>query len=414
MATQVCEEDEDEIDASLEYSSTPPPPPPAVWGKLLPLLPGLGLYTLRNDVIRVGRSSTADVSIKDQKISSTHCEITRVKSSGDVFITDRSVNGTWVNEAKLKKNVAQLLSHSDEVVFAVGPLSKVAPVANFLFQQPMEPGSASAALNPISTKYALDAVIGRGACGYVRRARERATGKLVAIKVIDKKRTGGERERQSEMIRREATLLQKCNHPNITRCFEVIDTELSVYIVMEFVGGGELLTKLQRDGAFSESDAKVIAHKILDAVNYLHNTLVRPVSVAAFWGSTLRRTPAGDSVLSRCFRLSHRRRCCPPAHLEPPPPRHQGIVHRDLKPENILFADPADSTSIKITDFGLAKVRASRLHGYVPLLVLHYISCESFSQPPLTHSPSQCHLWFIPTRNSTVWTSPPSPQAGGR
>jgi hypothetical protein len=330
MATQVCEEEEDEIDAAPEYSSTPPPPPPAVWGKLLPLLPGLELYTLRNDVIVVGRSAQADISITDPKISSKHCEIRRDKRSGDVFITDRSVNGTWVNEVKLKKNVAQLLSHSDQVVLAVGPASKVAPVANFFFQQPTEPGSASAASNPIDQQYVLGAVIGRGACGYVRRAQERTTGKLVAIKVIDKKRREGERERQSEMIRREATLLQKCNHPNITRCFDVIDTDRSVYIVMEFVGGGELLTKLQRDGAFSESDAKVVAHKILDAVNYLHNTLVRRRAAGARLSrARLRTALRRASLRAPPLRESSLRAVRPPialslAHLVPPPPSSPG------------------------------------------------------------------------------------------
>jgi serine/threonine protein kinase len=307
MMTQVAEDEEESPSPPIEeITPAGPPPPPPVWGKLLPLLPGLTVHTLQKDVVKVGRSSSADVIIRDSKISSLHCEIKVDAATGEVFITDRSVNGTWLNDVKLVKNTARLLSHADQLTLAVGPNSKASPVANFFFQLPPSSLGSSLAADPVDAKYRVGKVVGTGACGHVRLATNRATGEHVAIKVIEKKKMQGERERQRKMIQQESDMLRKCNHPNITRCFDVIDTPTAVYIVMEYVGGGELLARLIRDGAFAEAQARQIAFRILDAVDYLHTRL--------------------------------------------------GIVHRDLKPENILLADEEDSLSIKITDFGLAKL----------------------------------------------------------
>ena len=62
----------------------------------------------------------------------------------------------------------------------------------------------------------------------------------MAIKVINK-RLANRREYVKKNMRREAVLLQKLDHPNIARLYEVLETENSFYIVMELAEGGNFL-----------------------------------------------------------------------------------------------------------------------------------------------------------------------------
>jgi serine/threonine protein kinase len=125
----------------------------------------------------------------------------------------------------------------------------------------------------LTDSYELDTpefVLGEGSCSRVFRARERASGGLVAVKRLDKakQRLIDEDPVQWE---REVALLRRCSsHPNVVALNDVMETPDFVYIIMELAEGGELFQALIDEGAYSEWDARRFTADVLEALRYLH------------------------------------------------------------------------------------------------------------------------------------------------
>ena len=126
------------------------------------------------------------------------------------------------------------------------------------------------------------------------------TGHKVAVKILNKakiKQLGME-----EKVQREINILHLCTHPHIIRLYEVIDTPTDIFLVNEYVSGGELFDHIVSKGRLSADEARNFFHQIISGVEYCH---------------------------------------------------FQKIVHRDLKPENLLLDA---NHNIKIADFGLSNL----------------------------------------------------------
>ena len=89
------------------------------------------------------------------------------------------------------------------------------------------------------------------------------------------------------MFMNELAILKAMDHPNIVKLYEVYSDQEYFYLVCEFCSGGELFDRILEKGKFSEHTASKIMHKILSALNYMHEA---------------------------------------------------GVCHRDLKPYNFMFA----------------------------------------------------------------------------
>ncbi|KAI8821384.1 kinase-like domain-containing protein [Fimicolochytrium jonesii] len=150
-------------------------------------------------------------------------------------------------------------------------------------------------------KYELGSTLGTGAFSEVRLGVERNGGRKFAVKIVDKSKCKG----KEGMIDTEVRILQKVRHQNIIQMFEMYENENKLCLVMELVTGGELFDDIVKRGRYTEVDCARIIHKILLALNYLHDL---------------------------------------------------GIVHRDLKPENLLLSDKSKRPKIMISDFGLSKI----------------------------------------------------------
>uniref|UniRef100_A0A8C2B8M8 MAP/microtubule affinity-regulating kinase 3 n=1 Tax=Cyprinus carpio TaxID=7962 RepID=A0A8C2B8M8_CYPCA len=145
--------------------------------------------------------------------------------------------------------------------------------------------------------YRLLKTIGKGNFAKVKLAKHILTDKEVAVKIIDKTQLNPS---SLQKLFREVRIMKLLNHPNIVKLFEVIETDKSLYLVMEYASGGEVFDYLVAHGRMKEKEARAKFRQIVSAVQYCHQ---------------------------KC------------------------IVHRDLKAENLLL--DADM-NIKIADFGFS------------------------------------------------------------
>eukprot|EP00775_Hariotina_reticulata_P011223 gene11221-11372_t len=174
--------------------------------------------------------------------------------------------------------------------------------------------------HPAVRQYSLVKRLGEGGFSEVQLARDRSTGKTVALKIVFLNKAGLNAE-QRRILHSEARLIRMVAHPNIIRCFQVFETRRQQVLVLQHLSGGEMLQQLQRIKRYSEVHACQLFRQVVDAVAYLHSL---------------------------------------------------GIMHRDIKPENCLLAKPSQhyaakgkSVKVKLIDLGMAGLyRPARpLHG---------------------------------------------------
>jgi len=156
-----------------------------------------------------------------------------------------------------------------------------------------EPGTGGA-----ESRYELLEQLGEGSYGSVHKARDTATGELVAVKIIP---LNAQEEEGFAEIQREVHVLQECNHPNVVRYLGSLRTRDALWIVMEYCGGGSAADLIHAgDAPLDEQSIAYICAETLKGLSYLHSI---------------------------------------------------GKVHRDVKCGNVLLTH---SGEVKLADFGVA------------------------------------------------------------
>ncbi|KAF7114737.1 hypothetical protein RHSIM_RhsimUnG0079800 [Rhododendron simsii] len=150
-------------------------------------------------------------------------------------------------------------------------------------------------------KYQLIRTIGEGMFAKVKLAVNTDNGQYVAIKIIDKQMVI--KRNLMYQVKREIRTMKLLNHPNIVKIHEVIGTKTKIYMVMDYVSGGQLSDKMLYVKRFDEREARKHFQLLIDAVDYCHS---------------------------------------------------RGVYHRDLKPENLLLDR---NENLKVSDFGLSVLR---------------------------------------------------------
>jgi serine/threonine-protein kinase len=139
--------------------------------------------------------------------------------------------------------------------------------------------------------------LGRGAMAAVYLAEDLETGTQVAVKVVRSELTA---VLGPERFHREIEILKRLRHPGILPLLDSSDTEGMLYLVMPYVAGENLRSRLQREGQLSIHSTLALAGDIAAALDYAHR---------------------------------------------------EQVVHRDIKPENILI----ENERALVCDFGLAR-----------------------------------------------------------
>ncbi|KAH3668595.1 hypothetical protein OGAPHI_002349 [Ogataea philodendri] len=165
--------------------------------------------------------------------------------------------------------------------------------------------------NPVKIgPWKLGKTLGKGATGRVLLASNTHTGQKAAVKVVSKSLLGAEGQDASSAglsygIEREIIIMKLLNHKNVLRLYDVWETDNALYLVLEYVEGGELFDLLVESGPLPENTAVEFFRQIILGASYCHSL---------------------------------------------------GICHRDLKPENLLLDK---QYNVKIADFGMAALEST-------------------------------------------------------
>lgn len=174
-------------------------------------------------------------------------------------------------------------------------------------------------------KYSIRERLGAGGFGVVRKAVNEKDGSVVAIKILDK--TELRLHEMTQNVKKEIALLTMLQHPNIVAGHEVLNSKTKLFLVMEYIDGGDMHSVLTARKRFPEAEARKYFHSLIDCLAYCHE---------------------------------------------------RGVYHRDLKLENLLVTK---SGELKVCDFGLASVRS--INSTRNELCRTVVGTEDFSPPEI-------------------------------
>ncbi|MGH8506001.1 MAG: CHASE2 domain-containing serine/threonine-protein kinase [Stenotrophobium sp.] len=161
---------------------------------------------------------------------------------------------------------------------------------------------------PMLGRYQVEKELGKGAMGVVYLGKDPKIGRMVAIKTmaLSQEFEPDELQGVKERFFREAETAGRLNHPNIVQIFDAGEEHDLAYIAMEFIKGHDLTKHNKSNNLLPVPDVLKFIADAADALDYAHSN---------------------------------------------------GIIHRDLKPANMML--PADGKTIKLMDFGIARIADS-------------------------------------------------------
>lgn len=125
-----------------------------------------------------------------------------------------------------------------------------------------------ASRRPISDDYEVtEEILGQGLCGNVVVARNRVDGRSYAVKTMSKESL---KRSKVQQVVTEVEIHLSLDHPNITRVYDVYDSENSVTMVSELCEGGELYASLQEKTVYSDREAAEVSRQMLRVLCHLH------------------------------------------------------------------------------------------------------------------------------------------------
>mmetsp|Transcript_4048 Transcript_4048/g.11417 ORF Transcript_4048/g.11417 Transcript_4048/m.11417 type:complete len:460 (-) Transcript_4048:494-1873(-) len=170
----------------------------------------------------------------------------------------------------------------------------------------------------------LRATVGVGTFGRVRVVKVKGSADRTPLALKIMKKSEVLRLKQLEHVKAETAILAKIHHPFIVNLLATFQDETRLYLVLEYVNGGELFSRLRNEGRLPELEARFDSAEICLAFEYLHS---------------------------------------------------KNVIYRDLKPENVML-DAAGF--VKLVDFGLAKRLAeSTSRTYTVAGTLLYLAPEA-------------------------------------
>jgi len=220
-----------------------------------------------------------------------------VSPSAATAVAANSTNSTATANTTNSNSTSNSTSSSNSASAGGYSSKKKASYGSYKGSESRESSGYRPGEEPHIGKYRLQKTIGKGNFAKVKLAKHIPTGKEVAIKIIDKTQLN---PGSLQKLFREVRIMKTLDHPNIVKLFQVIETQKTLYLVMEYASGGEVFDYLVLHGRMKEKEARAKFRQIVSAVQYCHQ---------------------------------------------------KKIIHRDLKAENLLLDS---EMNIKIADFGFS------------------------------------------------------------
>ena len=160
----------------------------------------------------------------------------------------------------------------------------------------------------LQNRYRIVSLLGQGGMGAVYRAWDTRLNVPAALKeMIPQPRLDATTVAQlRQQFHQEAIILAEMNHPHLVNVTDFFEEEYSTYLVMGFIEGESLASRIAREGALPESQVLAWAWQLLAALAYCHS---------------------------------------------------RGVIHRDVKPQNVVIRPEGQAV---LVDFGLVKLWDSR------------------------------------------------------
>ena len=264
-----------------------------------------------HDTLLVGRAEQAQLRLPDDlhfsrnhfrvEVKPPECRLVDLDSSNGTFVNGQRVSDTWLKDGdtisggrtaiRVRVDGVDDLNGTRLFQGSSDPLAET-----FIGEQPKSPRTSI-------LQYDIESQIGRGSMGIVYKGTDQATGKTVALKLIQPGMKLTETSIQTFL--REGRILKQLRHKRIVRFVETGVFNGDLFLAMEYVDAVNLDSVLNR---LELRDRVRVAcgliRQVLDGLSYAHQ---------------------------------------------------QGLVHRDIKPKNLLVTKRPGGLSAKIADFGLAK-----------------------------------------------------------
>lgn len=219
-----------------------------------------------------------------------------------------------------------------------GPAQGIADVSRFITSVPGSPAEA----DEWAARWKDGKVLMKNCLREVQQAVDRQSGEVRVVKVVNKRalkllglrglRAGVGTGGAGRSLRREVEVLKSLRHERVVTLLEFYETDSSMYLVMEFLEGGDLFHAIKDRGNLPEAEARRLFHELCEAVEYLHS---------------------------------------------------ENVVHRDLKLENILLTEKdLRRAHIKVSDLGESRwlVRSAECNTYCGTMA--YLAPEVMSLSP--------------------------------
>ena len=119
-------------------------------------------------------------------------------------------------------------------------------------------------------KYLMEAhkIVGKGSFAKIHRCKQKNSTTILAMKIIKKKKAS---KSDIRAMRREINALALIDHKNVVNIHDWCETPSTLYIVLDYCGGGNLLERVSNTGKFTELHTVKVILQVADALQHVHS-----------------------------------------------------------------------------------------------------------------------------------------------